>query len=164
MKTQTFNLFIVDDDLTMLSGLRNYLYGKFGNGLTISTFGSGKKALEKIDGDTNIVILDYNLKGEDGNEVLKSIKSINPKTEVIMLTSNEDIAIAIDSFRKGATDYIIKGKMQSWRKVYSIVLEIVTYPIRLLTKEFGINKYLAIFSTTFLAMALGVYFVLKSIE
>jgi DNA-binding NtrC family response regulator len=162
MKTTDFNLFIVDDDISMLTGLRNYLSKKFGRDMTISTFSSGHSALEKINQDTNVVILDYNLKGENGNEILKSIKSINPKTEVIMLTSNEDVAVAIESFRKGATDYVIKGNEKAWKKISSLILNIITYPVRAMVKEFGISKYVAMFLLVFLVMGVGVYLVLRS--
>src|SRR4051812_2141296 len=151
MKTQTLNLYIVDDNLLMLTGLRNYLDKKFGNSIRISTFLTGAGLLKKIDGDTNIVILDYFLEGNNGNEILKSIKTINPKTEVIMLSSNEDIGVAIDSFRNGATDYVVKGE-KAWKKIYSLVYGIITYPIRILVKEFRVKKYLAIFLSTFVIM------------
>ncbi len=163
MKNQPLNLFIVDDDTTIVNGLRNYLHKKFGNNVAISSYSSGKSALQKIDKNTNIVVLDYNLKGENGNDVLKSIKLINPKTEVIMLTSNEDISVAIESFREGASDYVIKGEKAAWTTVYSLILNIITYPAKFLVKEFGVNKYLAMFLTTFLVMAIGVYVVLQFI-
>lgn len=163
MKTQTLNLFIVDDNPLMALGLRNYLETRFGTGLKISIFVSGERALGKVDGDTNIVILDYFLEGENGNEVLKSIKRINPDTEVIMLSSNEDMGVAIDSFRNGATDYVIKGE-KSWKKVGSLVYKIITYPLHIMVQEFGINKYIAMFLLTFIAMGIGVYFSLKYIR
>lgn len=108
MKNHVINLFIVDDDVLSTTMLKHHLNDKFGTSINISTFISGKSVLEKIDKYTSIVILDYYLEGENGNEVLKSIKKINPKTEVIMLTSNEDVTIAIESFRKGASDYVIR--------------------------------------------------------
>jgi DNA-binding NtrC family response regulator len=160
MKTQALNLYIVDDNVLLLTGLRNYLDKKFGNNLNISTFLTGERLLEKINSETNIVILDYFLEGENGNEVLKSIKTINPKTEVIMLSSNEDIGIAIDAFRRGATDYVIKGE-KAWKKVSGLVYNIITYPIRVMVREFKVSKYLAIFLTTFLTMAIVVCAVLK---
>ncbi len=163
MKNETLNLFIVDDNQLMVTGLKNYLQTRFGNNLAISTFYSGKSALEKVDADTSIVILDYFLEGENGNDVLKSIKQINPNTEVIMLSSNEDMGIAIDSFRNGATDYVIKGE-KSWKKINSLVYKIITYPIRVMVKEFGINKYIAMFLLTFLVMGIGVLISLKFIH
>lgn len=160
MENQGLNLFIVDDNKLMAVALRNYLVGRFGNAINISTFYTGTSALQMVKADTNIVILDYYLEGENGNDVLVAIKKINPKTEVIMLSSNENIAIAIDSFRKGATDYVVKGD-KAWKKISSLVVNIITYPIRLLVEEFGVNKYLAIFMLVFVVMGSIVYYALR---
>jgi len=162
MKTQALNLYIVDDNLLMAAGLRNYLVTKFGSNLNISTFLTGASVLEKIDKHTNIVILDYFLENENGNDVLKSIKSINPATEVIMLSSNQDMGIAIDAFRKGAKDYVVKGE-KSWLTLYSLVYSIITYPVRIMVKEFGVSKFLAIFLLTFLLTGLAVFIAMRFI-
>ncbi|TND09401.1 MAG: response regulator receiver protein [Bacteroidetes bacterium] len=162
MKTQGLNLFIVDDNEFMVTALRGYLDKRFGLDLNISIFYTGESALEKVDQDTNIVILDYYLEGENGNEVLKSIKKINPKTEVIMFSSNENIGIAIDAFRNGATDYVVKGE-KSWKKITSLVYGIITYPVRILVREFGISKYIAMFLITFVLMGVAVCLALKFI-
>ena len=163
MKSQALNLFIVDDNQLMVIGLRNYLSTRFGNNLNISTFHTGASALEKVDGDTSIVIMDYFLDNENGNDVLKSIKKINPNTEVIMLSSNEDMGVAIDAFRNGATDYVVKGK-KSWKKISSLVYQIITYPLHIMVKEFGINKYIAMFLLTFIAMGIGIVISLQFIH
>lgn len=159
MKTQGLNLFIVDDNSLVLSALRNYLDNRFGKDLNITTFLSGENALKKIDKDTDIVILDYHLKNENGNEVLKSIKRINSKTEVIMLTSNEEVGVAIESFRIGASDYVIKGK-SALKSISLLVNDIITYPIRIMVREFGISKFLAIFLLTFISVGIVVYSVM----
>ena len=155
MKNQTLNLFIVDDNPVVAKGLQYYLDTRFGNNLNISSFTTGESALQKLDQSTNIVILDYFLDGEDGKEILKSIKSINPNVEVIMHSSNDDIGVAIDLFRNGASDYVLKGE-KSWKKLTSILYKTLTYPVRIMVQEFGINKYLAMFLITFLAMGIGV--------
>ena len=155
MKNHVINLFIIDDDVLSSTLLKNHLNKKFGTAINISIFISGKSALEKIDKYTNIVILDYYLEGENGNDVLKAIKAINPKTEVIMLSSNENITVAIESFRKGATDYVIKGDKAS-KKITRLVYNIIAYPIRLIVREFGVSKFLAIFLLTFLIMGVVV--------
>ena len=155
MNNQGMNLFIVDDNQLVLLQLRIYLQNRFGTGINISTFSDGQSALKKIDKDTGIVILDYYLEGENGNQILKSIKAINPKTEVIMHSSNEDVAIAIESFRSGASDFVVKGN-KSQKKLNSIILKILTYPIRIMVREFGISKYLAIFLMSFVTMGIVV--------
>ena len=41
---------------------------------------------------------------------MEKIKTKNPETEVIMISSQEDINIAIQSMKKGAWDYIVKNQ------------------------------------------------------
>ena len=159
MQAQGLNLFIVDDNTSMVTALKQYLQNRFGISVQISTFSDGESCLKKVDEQTHIVILDHFLEGKNGVEILKSIKTINPKTEVIMLSSNEDIAVAIESFRAGATDYVIKGP-SSWKKITKLVNHIITAPIRIIVKEFGVSKYMAIFLLTFVVMAIVVFSVL----
>ncbi len=160
METQGLNLFIVDDNKLMVTALKQYLMNRFGASLKISTFDNGESCLEKVDKETQIVILDYFLEGKNGLEILKSIKEINPKTEVIMLSSNEDVGLAIETFRNGATDYVIKG-VSSWKKVTKLVDRIITEPIRAMVREFGVPKFMIIFFVTFIAMGTVVYYVLR---
>jgi DNA-binding NarL/FixJ family response regulator len=162
MKTQRLNLFIIDDDPLVSSRLRNYLDKKFGADISITTFNTSEGALRKIDKNTSIVILDTFLEGKSDNGVFNSIKSINPKVEVIMLTSNEDIEIAIDTYRKGAVGYAVKGE-NSRKEISSIVYNILTYPIRIMVKEFGISKYLAIFLLAFVFIGTTVFIAMKYI-
>src|SRR4051812_4884795 len=113
-QTQKLNIFIVDDNKLMDILLKQYLERKFGPNINISVFYDGESCLAKVDKNTNIVILDYfldsiNKYAKNGLEILRSIKKINPKTEVIMLSSNEDKSLANESFREGATEYIVKN-------------------------------------------------------
>jgi DNA-binding NarL/FixJ family response regulator len=161
MKTQGINLFIVDDNKLLVTDLKYYLQSRFGLGVRISIFNDGESCLKKVNKDTDIVILDYYLEGKNGMEILKAIKLINIKTQVIMLSSNEDIGLAIESFRQGAKDYIVKG-WGSLTKVARIVNYIITEPIRLMVKEFGVSRYMATFLVTFIAMGILVFCVLKA--
>ncbi len=74
METQGTNLFIVDDNRLLATDLKHYLQNRFGNDLQISTFDDGESCLLRVNNDTHIVILDYLLEGENGLEILKSIK------------------------------------------------------------------------------------------
>lgn len=163
MLTQGLNLFIVDDDKLLVADLKNYLKGRFGVSIKVSTFYDGESCLKKVDKDTHIVILDYFMDGKNGVDVLKSIKDINPETEVIMLSGNEDIAVAIESFRNGANDYVIKG-MGAWKKISKLVGHIITAPIRLIVREFGVSKFVAIFLLTFITMGIVVFLVLRYVK
>ncbi|TGD59153.1 response regulator [Flavobacterium humi] len=149
-------LFIVEDNPAQSARLVGYLGKRFGSSLDVSVFTDGSNALEKIDKDTAIVVLDYDLKGEKAEILLKEIKKINPKTEVIILSSDEDIGTAIDAFRKGADHYVVKGG-RSTLMLYSLIRRIVNYPVKILTERFGINKILAIFLTYFVLVGIIVY-------
>jgi DNA-binding NarL/FixJ family response regulator len=135
MGTQGINLFIVDDNGLVIKELKNCLQTRLGDKVQISTFYDGESCLKKIDGKTHIVILDYFMDGKNGLEILKSIKIINPKTEVIMLSNNEDIAIAVETFRAGAKDYVIKEKGY-WKKIIKLIEAIITKPDRITVKGF----------------------------
>lgn len=163
METQGINLFIVDDNNLMVTTLQQYLQNRFGLGLKISTFSDGESCLEKVDAKTNIVILDYYMDGKDGLETLKLIKAINPKTEVIMLSSNEDMGLAVETFRAGANDYVVKGS-GAWRKITKLVEHIITEPIRIMVREFGVSKFTAIFLLTFVTMGIAVVWVLYAMN
>lgn len=163
METQGLNLFIVDDNNLMVNTLKQFLQNRFGVSINISTFNDGESCLEKVDKDTQIVILDYYMEGQNGLEILKAIKAKNPKTEVIMLSSNEDMAVAIDTFRAGANDYVIKGA-GAWKKITTLVEDIITAPIRIMVREFGVSKFTAIFLMTFITMGAVVVAVLYSMN
>ena len=163
MEKQGMNLFIVDDNKLLATDLKHYLQGRFGEDVHISTFSDGESCLEKVDKDTHIVILDYTMDGQNGLEILKLIKAINPKTEVIMLSGNEDMAIAIQTFRNGAKDYVIKGE-GSLKKLSKLIQLIITEPIRIMIREFGVSKYMAIFLFTFVSMGAITLIVLRMIK
>jgi DNA-binding NarL/FixJ family response regulator len=159
MGNQEINLFIVDDDKLTVTALKQYLLNRFKFGVNVSTFYDGESCLKKVDKKTDIVILDYFMEGKSGLDTLKAIKLINPKTEVFMLSSNEDMSLALQTFRAGANDYVIKGK-GSRKKITSLVNHIVTKPLRYIVREFGVSKIVAIFIFTFALMASIVLFAL----
>ncbi len=151
METQALNLFIVDDNKSMVVALKHYIQSKFGNNVNISTFYDGESCVKEVNKNTDFVILDYFLEGKNGLEVLKEIKDINPKTEVIMLSSNNDIDLVIKSLKNGAADYVVKGPT-AWKRVSTLISDVVTAPIRIIVREFGVSKFMAIFLMTFLTM------------
>ena len=160
METQGTNLFIVDDNRLSATDLKHYLQNRFGKDITVTTFENGESCLLKVNNDTHIVILDYFLEGKNGLEILKSIKKINPNTEVIMLSGNEDMGLAIETFRAGAKDYVIKGS-SSWKRISKLVSNILLAPIKVIVREFGVSKFAAIFLTTFISVGLVVFIAMQ---
>lgn len=106
-------IYLVDDDeLYLKTAVHNLSQNK---GLTIKTFMNGESLLKALSKKPDIVILDYFLDSEkpeamSGIKVLQEIKQIAPDVEVLMLSGQEDIDVAVNSVKYGAVDYIVKNK------------------------------------------------------
>ncbi|MES2516231.1 MAG: sigma-54 dependent transcriptional regulator [Bacteroidota bacterium] len=99
-------ILIIDDDTDICQLLDRFLKRK---GHDTSYFTSGKKALVHLkENDFDIVFCDFRLPDTDGKELLVSIKELNPKTQVIIITGYSDVKIAVDVIKSGAFDYITK--------------------------------------------------------
>lgn len=144
MKTHIQNLLLLEDNPQSSFRIVAFLETKFSNSLSISTFTNGDNLLKSVKSDTSIVILDYDLKGEQGDLILQKIKAINPNTEVIILSSDDDIAIAIDAYRKGAKSFVPKNK-NTLAKIQTIISKIVYYPAAIIQRFFGFKELVAIF-------------------
>ena len=113
-------VFLVDDDEMYLAALKHQLSSsdnnkeKNKNGIEFKTFLSGEHCLKNLDMHPSIVILDYYLKKAknalSGIQTLNEIKKYNSDTQVIMLSSHEDIDLAVNCIKHDAFDYVIKNE------------------------------------------------------
>jgi two-component system OmpR family response regulator len=105
-------IFLVDDDPIYLKSLElQFLQNP---DLKIKSFLSGEACLEEMAIKPDIVILDYILNGTnkdamDGVHTLVAIKNISPGTQVIMLSSGENVEVATGSIKLGAFTYVVKN-------------------------------------------------------
>lgn len=112
---EKINLFLVDDDPTYLKMLEHSLRDSQYYDGNIKGFCTGHECLSNMSGKPDIVVLDYLLNSSDKNamngiETLKKIKKTNPKTQVIMLSGQDKIDVAINSLKFGAFDYVVKNE------------------------------------------------------
>jgi len=99
-------IIVVDDDPEICSLIDDFLSQK---GYTIITASSGEEALEKFKEERPILILlDIRLPGMDGIVTLKSIRKIDEKVGVIMITGIKDLDIFEEARKLGAYEYIVK--------------------------------------------------------
>ena len=101
-----------DDDLYLKTAVHNLSQNK---SFTIKTFTTGEDVLKALSKKPDVIILDYFLDSEKPNamsgiKVLQEIKQIAPDVEVIMLSGQEDIDVAVNSVKYGAVDYVVKNK------------------------------------------------------
>src|SRR5688572_22147401 len=73
-------------------------------------------ALEVLSpGSFDCVLLDYNLPGADGIEILKEIRAKGQTVPVIALTGQGDEEIAVELMKAGAADYLNKNSLTAER-------------------------------------------------
>ena len=113
-------ILIVDDNRNILTTVRMLLDSIFANIITIANPNSIPAKLREEHPD--VVLLDMNFSsginsGNEGLYWLREIKSLSPKTEVVLFTAYADIQLAVTGIKEGAADFIVKpfdnGKMIS---------------------------------------------------
>lgn len=105
---QAFKIFIVEDDLWYSSMLEYYL--SLNPDYAIQKFDTAKSFLAKLHERPDVVTLDYSLPDMNGDQLLKQIKETSPETRVIIISGQEDIKVALDLVKKGASDYLVKDE------------------------------------------------------
>jgi two-component system, OmpR family, response regulator len=106
-------IFLVDDDALFLKSLE--IEFNESSESSFRTFATGELCMENIAKNPDIVILDYYLNGIDKNamdglETLDRIKAFNPQIPVIMLSSQDNIEVAVNCMKHQAFDYIVKSE------------------------------------------------------
>lgn len=56
----------------------------------------------------DLVVTDYMMPDINGLDLLKAVKEINPRIDVVLLTAQTDIQVAVDIMKEGARDYLVK--------------------------------------------------------
>jgi cyclic di-GMP phosphodiesterase len=99
-------LLVVDDEEAIRNALRKFLAQQ---GYEVATAASGEEALEilqrqRITG----ILLDVNMPGISGVELVPQIMELEPTVAILMLTAVNDATSAALCMQRGAFDYLIK--------------------------------------------------------
>ena len=104
---QEHTVFIVDDEELILHAMKREM-SKLGFE-NIQTFNNGQDCINALIEKPFLILLDYEMEGLDGFEVLRKIKRNDPNTYVIMMSAQDSIDNAVSTLKFGAFDYIVKG-------------------------------------------------------
>jgi len=111
MKKTNSNILVIDDQEDILFAAKMLLKKHFE---TIFTLNNPKNVLQLLsENDIDVVLLDmnYRIGFEDGREglyFLKEIKTLSPKTVVILMTAFGKVETAVEGLKNGAFDYVLK--------------------------------------------------------
>ena len=97
---------VVDDEKLIVKGIRFSLEQ---DGMEVDCAYDGEEALECILAeDYDLIVLDLNLPGMDGMEILKELRQSNEETKVLILSARGQIADKVEGLDAGANDYMEK--------------------------------------------------------
>jgi YesN/AraC family two-component response regulator len=99
-------ILIIDDEKPTLTMFRLTLSAYGYHVLTAENGNDGLAVFERE--RPPLVLTDIKMPGMDGIEVLRRIKEIEPKTEVIVITGHGDMDLAIKALNLDATDFLNK--------------------------------------------------------
>src|SRR5512138_1487772 len=102
-------LLIVDDEKTTREGLRAALEDRYDVYLAEDT----KVATELLEREHfDVLLTDFRLPNEDGMKLIARAKSLPKPPVCILMTAYGSEELAVEAMKRGADDYIAKGRLQ----------------------------------------------------
>jgi DNA-binding NarL/FixJ family response regulator len=99
---------IADDHEIVRHGLRDIFTTRLGKVAVSEAKDAGEAINLLIQKDWDLVLLDINMPGRNGLEVLAEAKRLRPKTPVLVLTAYPEEQFALRAFKVGASGYLTK--------------------------------------------------------
>jgi DNA-binding NtrC family response regulator len=126
-------LLLVDDEVKFLQSIAQRLELK---NIDVIAVSNGEEAIASAEKDLfDVAVVDFQMPGMDGAQVLKALKERHKYLEIIMLTGHATVDSAVECTRLGAFKYL--EKPYSFEKLIEIIKE--AYEARL-KKKFEHNK------------------------
>jgi len=102
-------LLIVDDEKPTRDGLRAALEERY----DVYVADDAKSAMELLEAENfDVLLTDFKLPGEDGLKLIARAKSLSKPPICILMTAYGSEELAVDAMKRGADDYIAKGRLQ----------------------------------------------------
>ncbi|MGO8763978.1 MAG: sigma-54-dependent transcriptional regulator [Limisphaerales bacterium] len=102
-------LLIVDDEKTTREGLRAALEERY----DVYVAEDARAAINLLETENfDVMLADFRLPGEDGMKLIARAKSLPKPPICILMTAYGSEELAVDAMKRGADDYIVKGRLQ----------------------------------------------------
>ena len=107
--TEKPTLLIVDDEKPTRDGLRAALEDRY----DVYLAEDAKAAMELLERENfDVLLTDFRLPGEDGMNLISRAKSLARPPICILMTAYGSEELAVDAMKRGADDYVSKGRLQ----------------------------------------------------
>jgi DNA-binding NtrC family response regulator len=105
----TPTLLIVDDEKTQREGLRAALDHRY----DVYLAEDARTAMEMLEREhVDVLLTDFRLPKEDGMKLIVRAKSLSKPPVCILMTAYGSEELAVEAMKRGADDYIAKGRLQ----------------------------------------------------
>jgi DNA-binding NtrC family response regulator len=126
-------LLMVDDEVKFLESISKRLALK---NFDVTTAATGQEAIESAEkGFFDVAVVDFQMPGMDGVQVLNALKERHKYIEIIMLTGHATVDSAVEATKLGAFKYL--EKPYAFEKLVEVIKE--AYEARL-KKKFEHNQ------------------------
>lgn len=118
---QMFKIFIVEDDLWYGEILSYHL--SLNPDYAITRFASGKELLDNLYQNPDLITIDLSLPDFNGEDLYQKIRAYNEQVPVIVISGQEEIAVAVHLLKMGVADYLTKDestKDQLWNAIIKV--------------------------------------------
>jgi len=122
LQLMPISVVIIEDDVHYNHALKKIIDYEAGMSCVGQCF-SGREAIRQLPAlHPDVAIVDINLKGMNGIEVMEQTKEACPRTQFIMCTCFEDDQNILKSLRAGAVGYLVKG--ENMEKIVASIREV----------------------------------------
>ena len=105
---ESYRIFIVEDDPWYGEILEYHL--SLNPDYLITRFTTGKECLANMHKQPNLITIDFSLPDYTGDLLFQKIKEVNDQVPVIVISGQEEIAVAVKLLKMGVNDYLVKDE------------------------------------------------------
>ncbi len=103
---ESYKIFIVEDDPWYGEILEYHL--SLNPDYIITRFCTGKECLANMHKQPDLITIDFSLPDYTGDKLLQKIREVNDEVPVIVISGQEEIAVAVKMLKMGVRDYLVK--------------------------------------------------------
>ena len=128
-KVKTGIIFIVEDNAIYAKTLAAFIKKTFKEIKEIRMFPVGETCVTELDVHPDLIIMDYYLDSrypdaETGLEIIKQIRASHPEMNILLLSAQKDMAIALETIKTHKCSYVEKDD-KAFERVGEIIKEVI---------------------------------------
>ncbi|HSY75226.1 MAG TPA: response regulator [Bacteroidia bacterium] len=120
-------VFIVEDNTAYAKTLAAFIRTSFSAVKEVAIFPVGETCITELDRNPDLIIMDYFLDtrytdAETGLEIIKQIRAMRPEMNILLLSSQKDVDIMLETIRTYKCSYVKKDE-KTFERVEEILKE-----------------------------------------